>query len=210
MGVSSHQAMANAWIRADMAATERKVTDEKLALEEKYGSLYNSLIDEQIKAQEDKAKMGQDLGIGLSLASIFMTGGMSIPQVATTMSTAYQIGEGIGEVAYEQEFGKEDRKELQRMRKDLKDFDWELSAQHKKWNALRQTEWESGMEDISEKHAQDYETWEKGFYRGLGEGLIEEMLPVALDYATSQVMGAGTEKGFHDFDFDFKPWKTWV
>ena len=177
-----NNAYADAFFAADKAVTRRKVQREKDALMDEYSEAQQALAEGTELAGERRGEssvIGGAVGCGVGIVA----GAFGFGNPVTNCATGYKVGSGVGATTYDWGWYDDLEENLEDMRDQLEDFDFQLSVMSRKYDSEIHEQWGKGVERQLEADLEAFDVWNETFYNNWAEDLLYNMGPIAVDVA---------------------------
>jgi len=199
--------LADAYFAADKASTLIETYNKKQEKLDQYNDIYEDLYDAQTKAAEDKGLFATAGKIVGTIAGAILGSPGGPIGMAAGAKAGYEIGGGAGEFTYEitDELGdifniETIQDEMEDLRAQIDNFDWDLGVESNKYNALQNEQWEDNMKTQSDEDYREAGIFMETFYNPWYIDLVEDVLvPIGSTYLTNSQFESFTNKKLGDF-----------
>jgi hypothetical protein len=178
MSNRTSQALADAWLNADLALTKKKRQEEmhekEIAYKEKTAEIAAAQA-ELVSDRTDAATMGGNIAAGLSLFASYMGGGfdklfsqeslLHVARAAGLMKVGAQVGEAVYDTGVMSPGLARLKNEIKDLKADIQGFDWMLSEQARKYDSGAADEFTAAGEYQARTDIAAYDQWADNYWQ---------------------------------------------
>jgi len=194
MSNRTSQALADAWLNADIALTRKTRKEEMSNLEMGYKELTQSIADNQaqmVRDRADAATLGGNIFGALKLAHGLYTDpftlasfGLNLAEAAGFAAIGAQVGEAVYDTGVLSSGQRDMLAEIGEAKEDIAGYDWALSEQARKYESDVAEEFSGKGQYQGQTDIAAYDAWADDFWQ-TGYESIADIGTAGLGYYTA-------------------------